>query len=183
MHDRGSVVGRGSVDNRGSVNHRSSVICRSGGVVDYWRHWAIGWSGMVDRMVNSMRHRMVDGMGNRMMHSVWHRVVDSVGHRVGNMVGNGVGNMTMVGNRVGNKAMVGNRVGEVGNLLDERAGRGCSQQRGDDESLEKNLLSVLLVISHLVEWLKFPIGVSKSLHIHTISLYLHFVLSRGAEVD
>ena len=56
------------------------------------------------------------------------------------------GMCNMVGNWVGNKAMVGNRVRKVGNLLDERAGRGCRQQRGEDESLEKSLVSNLSVI-------------------------------------
>ena len=134
MHNRGRGIGRGSVDNRGRgmVYDRGSVVGRSRGMVYHWGHWAIGWSSMV----NSMRHRMVDGMGNRMVHSVWHRVVDCVGHRVGNMVGYWVGN----------KTMVGNRVRQVGNLLDQRAGRGCRQQRGEDESLEKSLVSNLSVI-------------------------------------
>ena len=134
VHNRGRGIGRGSVDNRGRgmVYDRGSVVGRSRGMVYHWGHWAIGWSSMV----NSMRHRMVDGMGNRMVHSVWHRVVDCVGHRVGNMVGYWVGN----------KTMVGNRVRQVGNLLDQRAGRGCRQQRGEDESLEKSLVSNLSVI-------------------------------------
>ena len=147
------VVSRGSMDYRGRGGNRSSVVGRSRGMMHHWRHWAIGWSSMV----NSMRHRMVDGMGNRVVHSVRHRVVDCMGHWVGNMVGNWVGN----------KTMVGNRVRKVGNLLDQRAGRGCRQQRGEDESLEKSL------VSHLDSRMT-KIGFSKSLHIHTISTFILF---------
>ena len=138
MDNRGSVVGRGrgSMISRGGcmVYHRGSMVCRSRGSMVWsrgmmydWRHWAIGWSGMVD----SMRHRMVNSMGNRMVHSVWHRVVDGMGHWVA----------YVVGNRVGNKTMVGNRVRQVANLLDEGAGRSCRQKRGEDESLEKSVVS------------------------------------------
>ena len=133
VDNRGRSIGRGSVDNRGSMNHRGSMVCRSRGMMYHWSHWAIGWSGMVD----SMRHRVVNSMGNRMMHSVWHWVVDGMGHRVGNMVG------SMVGNWVGNKTMVSNRVRKVGNLLDQGTGRSCHQQRGEDESLEKSVVSDL----------------------------------------
>ena len=167
VDNRVSVIGRGSVDNRGSMNHRGSVIRRSGGMVYhrgsmvcrsrgmmYHWSWAIGWSSMVD----SMRHRMVNSMSNRMVHCVWHRVVDGMGYRVGDVVGNW---MT-------NEAMVSNRVRQVGNLLDEGAGRSCRQQRGEDESLEKSVVSIKLVIH--IERLKFPIGFKKSLHFHTISL-------------
>ena len=170
VSNRGSVVGRGSMDNRGSMNHRGSMICWSGGMVYHrgsmvcrsrgmmyhWRHWAIGWSGMVD----SMRYRMVHSMCNRMVHSVWYRVVDGMGHRVGYMVGNWVGNETMMGNRVR----------QVANLLDYGAGRSCRQQRGEDESLENRLS----VTCHSPRKTEIPDWVFKSLHIHTISTFILF---------
>ena len=158
VHNRGSMNHRGSVIRRGGgmVHHRGSRVCWSRGMMHHWRHWAIGWSGMVD----SMRHRMVHGMGHRVVHCVWHRVVDSMGHRVGNWMSN--------------KTMVGNRVREVANLLDQRAGKGCCQQRGENESLEKSVVSNRKTgIPHWV----FKITS------HSHYLYLHFVLSRGAELD
>ena len=150
---RGSVDNRGSVIRRsgGMVYHRGSMVCRSR---------AIGWSSMVD----SMRRRMVNSMSNRMVHCVWHRVVDGMGYRVGDVVGNWMTNETMVSNRVR----------QVGNLLDEGAGRSCRQQRGEDESLEKSVVRKLSSNSR---------SGFQSHFTFTLSLYLHFVLSGGAEVD
>ena len=131
VDNRSRGIGRGSVDNRGSMIRRSrGMVYHRGGMV--CRSRAIGWSSMVD----SMRRRMVNSMSNRMVHCVWHRVVDGMGYRVGDVVGNWMTNETMVSNRVR----------QVGNLLDEGAGRSCRQQRGEDESLEKSLVSNLSVI-------------------------------------
>ena len=163
VDNRSRGIGRGSVDNRGSmirrsrgmVYHRGGMVCRSRGMMYHWS-WAIGWSSMVD----SMRHRMVNSMSNRMVHCVWHRVVDGMGYRVGDVVGNWMTNETMVSNRVR----------QVGNLLDEGAGRSCRQQRGEDESLENRLS----VTCHSPRKTEIPDWVFKSLHIHTISTFILF---------